>query len=80
MADGESSDGDRRGAFASTCRASCETRGLVQREASNMEAGGSHFQATAEEERIVDWTQRAARDPSNGPVLGAPGKEARRTT
>ena len=25
--------------------------------APNMEAGGSHLQATAEEERIVDWTQ-----------------------
>ena len=25
--------------------------------APNMEAGGSHRQATAEEERIVDWTQ-----------------------
>ena len=25
--------------------------------ATNMEAGGSHLQATAEEERIVDWTQ-----------------------
>ena len=25
--------------------------------APDMEAGGSHLQATAEEERIVDWTQ-----------------------
>ena len=25
--------------------------------APNMEAGGSHLQVTAEEERIVDWTQ-----------------------
>ena len=40
--------------------------------APNMEAGGSHLQATAEEER------RPARDPPNGRVPGASGKEARR--
>ena len=42
--------------------------------APNMEAGGSHLQATAEEERIVDWTQdlREIRRM----VPGASGKEA----
>ena len=34
-----------------------ETRERHAAVAPNMEAGGSHLQATAEEERIVDWTQ-----------------------
>ena len=47
--------------------------------APNMEAGGSHLQATAEEERIVDWTQDL-REIRRMVCLvpGASGKEARR--
>ena len=43
--------------------------------APNMKAGGSHLQATVEEERIVDWTQDLQEIRRMVEFSGASGKE-----